>query len=75
MDELDHEIYTKLFGKRIKELRKKYAMSQSDLAGNAELEKTAIQRIERGYNSTLNTLRKLGKGFNISISELIELEE
>ena len=70
MQELSDIEYYKLFGKHIKALRKKYDLSQTDLAGKSNLEKTAIQRIERGYNSTIMTLRKLAKGFDISISEL-----
>ncbi|MDG2194271.1 MAG: helix-turn-helix transcriptional regulator [Polaribacter sp.] len=62
------------FGKRIKFLRKKYKLTQSELAGKAELEKTAIQRIERGYNSTLKTLRKLANAFEISLSELCDIK-
>ncbi len=72
MNDID---YAKLFGKRIKKLRKEYNMSQSELGGKAELEKTAIQRIERGYNSTLKTLRKLANAFDMSLSELFNLEE
>lgn len=75
MDKLDDNQYAKLFGRRIKELRKERSMSQTDLAGKAELEKTAIQRIERGYNSTLKTLRKLAKGLDITVSELFNFPE
>lgn len=74
MDEIENLEYLKLFGKRIKELRKKNKMSQSELGGKAELEKTAIQRIERGHNSTLNTLLKVAKAFDLTLSELFDLE-
>ena len=74
MNELDDVQYAKLFGRRIKELRKENSMSQTDLAGKAELEKTAIQRIERGYNSTLKTLRKLAKAFDISLAQLFDFK-
>ncbi len=72
MSELDDIMYAKDFGKRIKGLRKQNNMSQTDLAGKANLEKTAIQRIERGYNSTLKTIRKLASGFDITMSELFD---
>ena len=64
--------YSKEFGKRIKELRKECEMSQSDLGGKAELEKTSIQRIERGYNPTLKTIKKLADGLNVSMSKLFD---
>lgn len=74
MEELNDVEFAKVFGKHIKMLRKRYELSQSELAGRAELEKTAIQRIERGYNSTLKTIRKLARGFEISLSELFEFD-
>ena len=67
--------YLKMFGKRIKALRKEQNLSQSDLGGKADLEKTAIQRIERGYNSTIKTLLKLANGFDISLPELLNFSD
>lgn len=75
MNYLNDKQFLKMFGKRIKVLRKEYGLSQSELAGRAELEKTAIQRIERGYNSTIKTLRKLAKAFDISFSELFDFSQ
>ncbi|PCI35426.1 MAG: transcriptional regulator [Flavobacteriaceae bacterium] len=65
--------YLKLFGKKIKTLRNERNLSQSDLGGKAELEKTAIQRIERGYNSTIKTLLKLANALDIEVAELFDL--
>jgi len=64
-----------MFGKHIKALRKEHNLSQSALGAKANLEKTAIQRIERGYNSTLKTLFKLADAFDISLSELLDFSE
>ena len=64
----------KKFGLRVKELRKTHKLSQSQLGAQSNLEKTAIQRIERGYNSTLSTLNKLAEGFNISLPELLDID-
>ncbi|QMU63320.1 MAG: helix-turn-helix domain-containing protein [Flavobacteriaceae bacterium] len=75
MEELNDKDFAKMFEKHIKMLRKRHELSQSELARRAELEKTAIQRIERGYNSTLKTLRKIAKGFDISLSDLFKLNE
>ena len=58
----------KAFGKRIKDLRKKYKFSQSELSALANIDKGSLQRIERGYNPTLNTLRRLANAFEISLS-------
>ena len=64
----------KAFGKRIKDLRKKYKFSQSELSALANIDKGSLQRIERGYNPTLNTLRRLANAFEISLSELFEFD-
>jgi len=71
----DDAQYLRMFGKRVKALRKEHNLSQSALGGKAELEKTAIQRIERGYNSTIKTLLKLANAFEISLSELLNFSE
>ena len=70
----DDNEFMLLFGERIKFLRSEKKISQTDLAGKAELEKSAIQRIERGYNSTIKTLIKLANAFDISVSELLGIE-
>lgn len=63
------------FGGRVKYLRKKYKLSQSELSALADIDKGSLQRIERGYNPTLKTFRKLANAFEITLSELFQLEE
>ena len=64
----------KAFGKRIKQLRKQYKFSQSELSALTNIDKGSLQRIERGYNPTLKTLRRLVNAFEISLSELFDFE-
>ena len=71
----DDDEFMLLFGKRVKFLRSEKKISQTDLAVMADLEKSAIQRIERGYNSTIKTLIKLANAFDISVSELLGIEK
>lgn len=66
----DDTLFLKQFGKHIKVLRKKHNFTQRDLSDICELEEQAIQRIERGYNSTLKTLLKVANAFNIPFMEL-----
>jgi len=47
-------------------------LTQRDLADKSGLEESAIQRIERGYNSTLKTLLKLANAFDVELSCLFE---
>jgi len=44
----------------------------ADLSG---LEESAIQRIERGFNSTLKTMLKIADALQIEMSLLFEFEE
>ncbi len=62
------------FGKHLRELRKKKKITQEELAYLADLEYKYIQRLEskKPSSPTLNTLKKLAKAFNISISELLK---
>jgi transcriptional regulator with XRE-family HTH domain len=64
----------KAFGARIKQLRKQYKFSQSELSALTNIDKGSLQRIERGYNPTLKTLRRLANAFEITLSELFEIE-
>lgn len=71
MDLLDLEDQYETIGNRIRSLRVERGWTQSTLGAKADLEKTAIQRIERGYNSTLKTLLKLAFAFELSLSEML----
>jgi transcriptional regulator with XRE-family HTH domain len=71
----DDIVLLRAFGKRVRTLRKDQKLSQSELGARSNLEKSAIQRIERGYNCTVKTLAKLANGLDISISELMDFSE
>lgn len=64
------------FGKRLKSLRKEKKLTQEDLADLAGLEYKYIQRLEgkKPSSPTLNTLEKLAKAFNITISKLLNFK-
>lgn len=68
------ELYQKLIGLKVKELREAREMSQIDLASLCNLEKQSISRIERGKtNITLKTSVILSKAFGIKLSELYDI--
>lgn len=67
------ELFLKQFGKQIRALRIKNDLTQRDLADKSGLEESAVQRIERGYNSTLKTLLKLANALEIELSELFNI--
>ena len=69
----DENVVFKELASRLKALRKEQNLSQSALGGKANLEKSLIQRVERGSNLTLKTLIQLANGFNISLSELLNI--
>ncbi len=64
------------FGKHLKDLRRKKKITQEELAELAGLEYKYIQRLEgkKPSSPTLNTLEKLARAFNISISKLLNLK-
>ena len=58
-------------GSRIKKLRLKKKMTQTDLAIACEFEKASMSRIEAGKtNISVITLRKISKALDVEIIEL-----
>lgn len=69
---MEDKLYLEKLGKRIKELRVEKSMRQIDLADKIGIEDSALRRIESGrVNSTINMLRKIAAGLDISILELL----
>ena len=62
------------FGNHLRTLRRKKKLTQEKLADLADLEYKYIQRLEgkKPSSPTLNSLEKLSKAFDISISELLD---
>jgi len=75
MDSLDFELQYQLIDQRIKSLRQARGWSQAALGAHADLEKSAIQRIECVYNSTLKTLLKLATALGVSLAVLVTFDE
>jgi transcriptional regulator with XRE-family HTH domain len=63
----------KLFGIKLREIRKSKKMSQDDLALEADIEKSQIYRIENGLvNPTITTVIVIARALNIKPSELFK---
>lgn len=64
------------FGKHLKDLRNKKKMTQEKLADLSDLEYKYIQRLEskKPSSPTLNTLEKLAKAFNTTVSKLVDFK-
>jgi transcriptional regulator with XRE-family HTH domain len=61
------------FGRYVRSLRQERLLTQELLAERSELSVDAVRRIERGYMSpTLDTLRKLTSGLEISLHTLFK---
>ena len=62
-----------MFGKRLKELRKKAGWSQQKLAEKAGLSYNVITKVEQGAakNPNIKTMIKLADAFEISLDELV----
>lgn len=62
-------------GNRIKSLREQKDISQQDLAAMCNFEKANMRRVEAGRtNPTIFTLHKISLALNISLSELVDIE-
>ncbi len=63
----------KLFGKRIKELRKQKKLTQEQLGELVGIDYKQIGNIETGtYFTTMPTLEKIAKALNVEIVELFD---
>ena len=64
-----------IWGKRIKELRKKAKLTQEQLAEVLHIEPKQICRIETGANFTsLENIVQIAKALNVDVSELFVFE-
>lgn len=60
-------------GRLIKQRRRSLGISQEELGFRANLDRTYISGLERGVrNPSFTALMSLAKGFDISVSELLE---
>lgn len=63
----------KQIGKKIAALRKKQGMTQEDLAGAAEIDRSFLSEIENGHkNLSVETLKKIADALGIKPSKLLD---
>ncbi|PZQ44370.1 MAG: transcriptional regulator [Micavibrio aeruginosavorus] len=63
----------KRIGRRIAASRKKRGMTQEDLAGEAEIDRSFLSEIENGHtNLSVETLRRIAYALRIKPSELLD---
>lgn len=68
------EEYLKALGANITALRKARKLTQVEFAEKLGTQYPQVGRVERGeVNCTINTLRRMAKELNISISELVNI--
>ncbi|MDB4620787.1 helix-turn-helix domain-containing protein [Flavobacteriaceae bacterium] len=69
----DGDMPQKIVGKQIRLLFKRFKMTQSVLASKANMEESALQRIEAGRtNPTIKTLFKISNALNVELKVLFE---
>ncbi len=62
-------------GNRIKTLRESKNVSQQDIAGLCNIEKSNFSRIEAGRtNPTIYTLSKIADNLNVPLTELVDFD-
>lgn len=63
----------KIFGKRVRELRRAEGFSQESFANAAGLHRTYIGAIERGeQNVSIDNIEKIAKALKVRLAELFE---
>lgn len=63
-------------GKRIKAIREEKGISQQDVAGLCNIEKSNFSRLEAGNtNPTIYTLNKIAEHLGIPLSELVDIKD
>lgn len=62
------------FGLVLRELRKRQALSQEELAHKADLERNYVSLLELGRNSaSVKTIFKLAQALDVTVSEFMSL--
>lgn len=65
-----------VFGKVLKAVRIKYALSQEELAFRSNLDRTYISMLERGiHQPSLSSLMAIAQSVNLKASDLVRLYE
>ena len=61
----------KVFGERLRELRKREGFSQEELSSKAGLDRTYVGKIERGEKSpSLETIERLANSLDLDMRDL-----
>jgi len=64
------------FGKKVREERTRLGLSQEELANRARIHRTYVGMIERAEkNITLENIEKIAKALEISLDNLMKLDE
>lgn len=64
-----------LFGKRIRELRKKAGLTQEELSCKVDVDSKSISRIETGkFSPSLDLLYRLSRVFDVEYYEMLKFE-
>lgn len=66
----------KLFGKRVRELRKSKGLSQQELALKAGLDRTYVGHVELGKrNISLENIQKIAKALGVKFKDLCDFND
>lgn len=68
----EEEIF-KAFGKRLREIRLSMGLSQEELSGRAELDRTYVSGCERGKrNPSIKTIIKLANALEVNLKDFFD---
>lgn len=73
---MDNEQYLVRLGENISRIRKEKGITQIELGHRCDFDRSNMRRIESGRtNPTILTLKKISDGLEVSIEELVKVEE
>lgn len=73
MENVDIERFKRMFGQRVRQLRKQRGYSQEGFADECDLHRTYVGGIERGErNVSLENIYKISQALKIHVSELFQ---
>lgn len=73
--DMEYDDIQKLFGKRVKELRKRMGFSQEELAEKISKSTDTVSNIERGFTSTrIKTAASIATALDVPLKELFDIQ-
>jgi transcriptional regulator with XRE-family HTH domain len=73
---MDNEVFLQRLGENISRIRKEKKITQIELGHRCDFDRSNMRRIESGRtNPTILTLKKISEGLEVTLEELVRVDE